>query len=218
MPNTLQRSDYRVVSLLGDVLVALGLAEKLNKEPAPVPVPPKSTFKVLLDPGHSNAEPGARSNDGTAKEEVLNRMQAKLIQAELRAAGLTCEIIDPMVDDLVAIGKSAAGYDLFLSLHHNSYDGASDPGAEVFVLPGADENNRRYAKAILEKVVSATGAINRGVKEASWLVTRTADQYCKGPALLIESYFLNPYNEESAKKRSAAAAEAIAKAVIGLVR
>jgi N-acetylmuramoyl-L-alanine amidase len=185
---------------------------------APKPEPKSSSKqRVLLDPGHSRKEPGARSNDGTAKEEELNLLQAEIIQNELTGLGISCDIYDPQVDDLVAIGKRASGYDLFLSLHHNSYDGATDPGAEVFVLPGADQRNRLFAKVILDGIVAATGATNRGVKESSWLVTRTADQYCKGPALLIESYFLNPYNAEAAKKRSAAAADAIAEAVAKLL-
>jgi N-acetylmuramoyl-L-alanine amidase len=173
--------------------------------------------RVLLDPGHSEGEPGARSNDDSAEEEDLARLQASTIQKALQDAGHVCDIYDPMVDDLSDIGRKAEGYDLFLSLHFNSYDGNKDPGTEVFVLPGADATNRKFATAILEGIVKALGSTNRGVKEANWKVIRVADQYCKGPALLIESFFLNAYSAGAAGQRATVAGGAIAKAVVGLL-
>jgi N-acetylmuramoyl-L-alanine amidase len=178
-----------------------------------VPPAPKCLKRVLLDPGHSEGEPGARGNNRTAEEEDLNRLQAKIIKERLNAAGIDCDIYDPKVDNLADIGAHAKGYYLFLSLHHNSYDGSSDPGSETFVLPGADANSRRFAQAIQTSIVKALGSVDRGVKEASWQVIRVADQYSTGPAILVESYFLNPYSKEQAILRSTKAAEAIASAL-----
>jgi N-acetylmuramoyl-L-alanine amidase len=194
--------------------------EMKEEEPKPVPtVPPapKSSKKVLLDPGHSEGEAGARSNDGTAEEEDLNRLQAQIIKARLKAAGIECDIVDPMVDNLTAIGQSAKGYYLFLSLHHNKYEGGSDPGTETFVLPGADDNTRKFAQAIQSSVVKALRTQDRGVKEAGWQVTRVADQYSSGPAILVESYFLNPYSKVTAVSLSTKAAEAMSAALVSLL-
>jgi N-acetylmuramoyl-L-alanine amidase len=187
-------------------------AAKPQEEPKPVPSPSKK--RVLLDPGHSEKEAGSRSNHGTAEEEDLNRLQAKIIKTRLNAAGIECDIYDPLVDNLDDIGAKAKGYYLFLSLHHNKFKGETDPGTETFVLPGADANTRKFAQAIQSAVVSALGTTDRGVKETSWQVIRVADQYSTGPAILVESYFLNPYNKAQAEERSAKAAEAISKSVI----
>jgi len=188
--------------------------EMKEESPKPVPPAPKPSKRVLLDPGHSEGEAGARSNDGTAEEEDLNRLQAQIIKARLKAAGIECDIVDPMVDDLTAIGQKAQGYYLFLSLHHNKYAGGSDPGTETFVLPGADATTRKFAQALQSAIVKALGTTDRGVKETSWQVIRVADQYSTGPAILVESYFLNHYTKAQAEERSAKAAEAISKAVI----
>jgi N-acetylmuramoyl-L-alanine amidase len=191
--------------------------EMKEESPKPVPPAPKPSKRVLLDPGHSEGEAGARSNDGTAEEEDLNRLQAQIIKARLKAAGIECDIVDPMVDDLTAIGQKAQGYYLFLSLHHNKYAGGSDPGTETFVLPGASANTRKFAQAIQFAVVKALGTQDRGVKEANWQVIKVADQYSTGPAILVESYFLNPHNKNTAISLSTYAAEAMAAALVPLL-
>lgn len=205
------------------LVAAYVILGRIGEPPPPKTVPtvppapkPLKVMRVLLDPGHSEGEPGARSNDGSAEEEDLARLQASIIQKELQTAGHVCDIYDPKVDDLSDIGRKADGYDLFLSLHFNSYDGNRDPGTEVFVLPGADATNRKFATAILNSIVGALGSTNRGVKEANWQVIRVADQYCKGPALLIESFFLNSYSAGAAMQRATLAGGAIATAVLRL--
>lgn len=183
-------------------------------EAKPVPtVPPKNKKRVLIDPGHSEAEPGARSNSGKAEEEDLNRIQASYIAVELRKAGHVVDIFDPAVDDLYAIGKKAAGYDLFLSLHHNSYDGDSDPGCEVFVPAQAFQSDKKAAQLVVNAISKALDCDNRGVKEANFAVLREAGKATNGIVMLVESYFLNPYDAETAKKRTLLAAAAIADAL-----
>ncbi len=183
----------------------------------PKPVPPKAKKRVLLDPGHSKAEPGARGNDGTAKEEELNLLQAEVIAQELQAAGIAADIFNPQVDDLRAIGAKAKGYDAFISLHHNSYSGNSDPGCEVFVPVGAYASDRKAAQAVVNAISTSLKTQNRGVKEANFAVIRTAGEVSDGIVMLIESYFLNPYSAETAKKRSLQAADAIADTLIDLL-
>lgn len=170
--------------------------------------------KVLIDPGHSESEPGARSNSGAAEEEDLNRIQAEAVAAELRAAGHQVDIYDPEVDNISEIGRRAVGYDLFLSLHHNSYDGESDPGCEVFVPLGSYARERSAAQLVSGAISKAIRCTNRGVKEANFTVIREASKVSNAIVMLVESYFLNPYDAESAKKRSLVAADAIADALL----
>lgn len=172
-------------------------------------MPGKAQQTFLLDPGHSEQEPGARSNNGKAEEEDLARLQVKIIQKQT-APAIKCDIYDPLVDAIDEIGRKAKGYGGFISCHLNSYEGNANPGAEVFVRVGANAVSKILARKILERICEKTGDTNRGVKEKNWTVIFEASKVCQGPVMLIESFFLNPYNRDEAEKRAIACAEAIA--------
>jgi hypothetical protein len=78
---------------------------------------------VLIDPGHSESEPGARGKNPSVQEENLNRFQAEVLKKELAALGVSADIHDPLTDDLHAIGMQAKDYKAFISLHLNAYSG-----------------------------------------------------------------------------------------------
>ena len=207
-PNWCPKKTY-VAELLANLPEArrlLGLA-----------APAKSTKRLLLDPGHSKQEPGAQSNDGTAHEEELTLLMCELISEELDQHDHAVDIFDPLVDDIEAIGKKAAGYDAFVSNHLNSYEGNKDPGAEVFVVVGAPESHKEAAKKVLDLICTRTGATNRGVKEKNWTVIHEASQVCSGPVMLIESFFLNPYNAKEARAKAVVAADAISEALVQIL-
>ena len=81
------------------------------------------TKRILIDPGHSERRTGARGKNSSVQEEDLNRYQAERLATELALLGYSADIIDPIEDDLWAIGKSAQGYAAFVSLHLNAYNG-----------------------------------------------------------------------------------------------
>jgi hypothetical protein len=169
---------------------------------------------ALFDPGHSESRIGARSSLG-AEEEDLNRLQADRVKG-LVSGKYDVEIYDPLADNLYEIGKRAAGKRLFISYHHNSYDGSSDPGAEIFIAVG-DSKSRPLAEKILDNICKKTGLVNRGVKEKDYTVIDVASKICEGPSMLIESYFLNPYSKDEAEKRSLKCADAIAETLLNEV-
>lgn len=183
---------------------------------APVPQPRPTGKKVLLDPGHSNQKPGARSNNGKVREEVLNRAQAEYCKRKLEGAGIACVIYDPPADGLGDIGSHARGYDAFISFHHNSYDGSADPGTEVlFDNDKAKASSKLLAADLSNRISIALGTKNRGSKAQGLGVLDAAEQVCAGPCVLIESCFLNPYTDEAAAIiRSEKAAGAIAQGII----
>lgn len=185
------------------VLALLPEAEKLLG----VVSPARPLLPALLDPGHSEQEPGARG--AGSEEEDLNRLQSQIIREKCKEH-FDFEIYDPAVDDLEAIGRKAKGKRLFISTHHNSHGGKGNPGAEVFVVRGADATTKRLAGQILDRICQATGDTNRGVKEMNFTVIAEAAAVCDGPCILIESYFLNPYGKVEAEKKSAICAGAIA--------
>lgn len=177
----------------------------------------KKTMRILLDPGHSSLHPGARSKDGTAREEYLTLMQANLIAEDLKESGHIADIFNPNDDSLTSIGKKAAGYNLFVSLHLNSYDGSEDPGTEVFVVRDASASDKAAAQIVVNEICKVLGTKNRGVKETNYTVIAEARKVCLGPVMLIESFFLNKYDAESAKKRAVQAADAITTALLKLL-
>lgn len=182
-------------------------------KPDPIdPVKPKKT-RFLCEPGHSNSAPGARSNDGSVKEEKLNQFAAKLCQTLLAEAGYTADYIDPDPDNLTAIGKEARKYDVVISFHHNSYTGTGNPYHCVIVDPSVPTEWKKAAGRLAAAIeVGANGTVADtklfggtngipGVYEAELTVLNTswADPDGKPPFhVLPEFFFLNPMKDQGA--------------------
>jgi N-acetylmuramoyl-L-alanine amidase len=177
----------------------------------------------LLDPGHSRSRPGARDLTGTVKEELLNEIQATVIKEKLDQKGFVVDIYNPDPDNLTGVGKHAQGYDMFLALHHNCYEGTRDPYTCAMVdNDKAKASSKQLAALVAKRVASAIenplfGGTHgtQGVYEEGLSVLDAAEQVCEGPCILVESYFLNKYGNMSlATERSKKAAIAIAAAVV----
>lgn len=177
--------------------------------------PDGKVYKIFLDPGHSASKPGARSNDGTAKEEELNVLQANIIKRELEASGrFVCTIFNPDPDNLSAVGAAAKGHDMSLHIHHNCYEGASDPGTEVlYDNDKAETQSKDFAKLLSANIAKVLGTTDRGAKPFGGTVMDVAEQQGTFPVVLTESYFLNPYSKAEAEVRSTKAAMAIVDSV-----
>ena len=179
--------------------------------------------RILLDPGHSRSRRGASDLTGTVKEELLNEIQATLIKDKLDQNGFVVDIFNPDPDNLTYVGKHAKSYDMFLSLHHNSYDGTGDPYTCAMIdNDKAKPSSKKLAALVAKRVASAIGNPlfggtngTEGVYQAGLSVLDAAEQVCEGPCILVESYFLNKYGNMSvATDRSKQAANAIAGAVV----
>ena len=179
--------------------------------------------RILLDPGHSRSKPGARGASAEVKEEILNEIQATIIKEKLDQNGFVVDIYNPNTDNLTDVGKHAQGYDMFLSLHHNSYGGTGDPYTCAMIdNDKAKPSSKELAALVAKRVATAIdnplfGGTHgtRGVYQAGLGVLDAAEQVCEGPCILVESYFLNSYgNINLATERSKQAAIAIAEAVI----
>lgn len=199
-------------------------------DPGPDPLPPTGK-RVRLDSGHSLKSPGARSNSGKVREEILNEEAIKVIQQHLQQKGIDAPWFNPDPDNLTQVGQSGWGnFDIMVSWHHNSYSGAGNPYVCVMVDPAAPMATKLFAqkcaRAIVEalkgtpeetKIFSGTNGME-GVYEAELSVTNTSakDPDGKPPKhVLVEAYFLNKFNDEaqciSATKK---AALAVAKVVV----
>jgi N-acetylmuramoyl-L-alanine amidase len=204
------RGQLWITSL--DVLKTIDpvLRQGRSRNPTPIRL-------VVLDPGHGGSDTGARGRQSI--EKILTLDVAKRVERYLEAAGLNTVLTRTSdrtlgLDDRVtfASGKHA---DLFVSIHFNS--GGSAEGIETYSVPpsGAvstsnpfrrffgnpdppcpnnryDEKNVWLGHCVQRAALRATGAPDRGVRRARFVVIR--DATC--PAILIEGGFLSNRTEE----------------------
>ena len=118
---------------------------------------------VLLEVGHGTLpsggfDPGAVGVN-SKNEYELNKIAAEAAKRVIRQAGVPCDITDA-VASLYNLGRRAAGYDVFCSIHHNS---ARNPaqGAEVLV------HNAKADPPDLElsRIMSAEIAAELGIRD-----------------------------------------------------
>jgi N-acetylmuramoyl-L-alanine amidase len=201
---------------------------------------------IVLDPGHGGSETGTRGTRGVF-EKVLTLDLALRLQRELQARGFQASLTRTS-DRTLSLERrtdlaQARRADLFVSLHLNS--GGTASGVETYALtPGGavststtfrgwgrnddtdagnrtDEQNTWLAHCVQDSLLRATGALDRGVRRARFMVLRTAP--C--PAVLVEAGFLSNAGEEKKlleadyrDKLAKAMAEGIAKYRAGVER
>ncbi|MEI8314574.1 MAG: N-acetylmuramoyl-L-alanine amidase [Verrucomicrobiota bacterium] len=205
------RGQLWIASL--DVLKVIDPVLRQGRFPGKTPV-----RTVMLDPGHGGSDRGARGVTGREKELTLDL--AKRVQRLLEAAGLKVvqtRVTDENVslDERVVLAEHKHA-DLFVSLHFNS--GGNAQGIETYCVPPAgavstanpfrrffggdddkcagnqfDEKNVWLAHCVQRSLLHITGANDRGIRRARFVVIR--DVRC--PAILVESGFLsNPVEEQ----------------------
>jgi N-acetylmuramoyl-L-alanine amidase len=190
---------------------------ELDTKPAPSKVK-----RVHLDPGHSQSRRGASGlPPDYAREDVLNLLQAKIIQQDLAEAGIESVIDDPDPDDRDAIGQRAKGYDAHVSLHHNAFD-RRQHYVTCMVTRTAKKSSIELAGVISKAVATSLSIPNfggtsglPGVYEANLTVLLAAERACMGPCVLVESYFIDAISSIAvAERMSTIAAHAIAQEIV----
>ncbi|MDR2654689.1 MAG: N-acetylmuramoyl-L-alanine amidase [Oscillospiraceae bacterium] len=150
------------------------------------PVPP-SRATVVLDPGHSDSDPG--SENSPKDERVMNRELAAIVKSKLESKGVTVKVIPTpakiSLQDRVDFADNAYA-DLFVSIHHNSNPSSSHTGTEVFYF---NRQSKALATVLSMNVSDALSTKNRGAKFQYYYVTR----HQLFPAALVECGFMtNP--------------------------
>jgi N-acetylmuramoyl-L-alanine amidase len=153
----------KVLNLIPEAKTLLGF------NTAPVAPPARKTWKakgVLLEIGHGSNPGGFESGTtggGGEREYDLNGIAAREAQKAILAAGVPCIITDfggVTGSGLYEIGKTAEGFDVFCSIHHNSAN-SSAQGAEVLV-----HNSKGDTEDLtLSKLMSAEIAAELGIRD-----------------------------------------------------
>lgn len=169
---------------------------------------------VLLDPGHGAQDPGAKGRRGveekTAALDIARRTRRYLAGTgiDVRMTRTTDEFIK--LEDRASLAAWVKA-DLMVSIHLNSAENKSAHGIETFVLtaegqagtyggrrahaPGNQHNagNTALGFQLQRAMVEQTGAYDRGLRRAGFIVLRNAP--C--PAALVECGFLSNGDEEA---------------------
>lgn len=152
-------------------------------------------MKVMIDPGHGGADPGAVR--GTTKESDINLSIATSAGWLMKQRGITVaytrasdKFLKPT--ERVALAN-ASGADFFLSVHCNAAENADARGLEVWHYK-TDERGLVVARAIWREVMRLPGWVSRqpGVKASTTNIYVL--RMTKMPAALIECAFIS--NEE----------------------
>lgn len=155
---------------------------------------------VFIDVGHGSKpggyDPGAVHDGTEITEHQLNLISASTCEAYLSSQGVPVRVDDGNKGNYSA-GLASAGYDVFVSVHHNSVAGNAQ-GAEAF--SHASKGTRAdaaLAKAASTAMATELGIRDRGPKLASHGVTSGARDAGVRAAILAEVYFMQDQNPEN---------------------
>lgn len=148
---------------------------------------------VYIDVGHGRKpegyDPGAVN--GQITEHSLNLVAASACRSVLEAAGVPVKVDDALASNYDA-GRAAAGYDVFVSIHHNSSNGGPAQGAEAFSHSGRGiAADRRLSALIATAMADELGINNRGQKTGNLSVLSGARDAGVRAASLAELYFIH---------------------------
>ena len=125
----------------------IAAAERADRTLAPT-AEPGDRAVVVLDPGHGGIDAGARGRGGTLEKTVALSFAGVLAQ-KLEATGRYDVFLTRTDDSYVSLGDRVAfardhNADLFLSIHANSFLGATVRGATVYTA--SDEASDKMAE------------------------------------------------------------------------
>ncbi|ABO51099.1 cell wall hydrolase/autolysin [Desulforamulus reducens MI-1] len=152
--------------------------------------------RIVLDPGHGGADPGAVGN-GLLEKQVTwmlaNKVKEKLkrMKAEVIIVQPSCGNPRSTKDDELYLPPRDAnrlGADFYLSIHVNAGGGT---GFESFVHQNSQGKDTDKLRNVLHRQVMAYlakyGIVDRGKKYANFAVLRLTNM----PAVLIECLFID---------------------------
>lgn len=175
---------------------------------------------LVLDAGHGLTTAGKQTMNGSAgiiKEWSLNDAVCRYIEDYLKEYEVTIHRTDDTTGktdiSLTERVRRCNAYrpDLFVSIHHNSYNEQST-GTEVYWHTKGTAEDKKVASILAPKLSANCNLRNRGVKQEAFTVLT-----CQATAILAEGGFMsNPKDYEVITKEAGlrAYAKAVADTVI----
>ncbi len=196
----------------------------------PAPAIQRSSPRLVLDPGHGGADPGAHGRGRAEKDAAL--AVAEALAKRLEAQGIVVFLTRNRDQDLSKPLRAAfANYreaDLYLALHFSGEPRVQARGFEVFVapppLPGLDpqrweagqarvwQQSRAWAEAVRRRLGEVAPTFDRG----EGILPHPALEAVTCPAALVELGSL-AWPDEAEWWRSPAGAEALSRALAAAV-
>ena len=220
-PETFWDSGKTTNAIL-DVLQTIG--DPLAKPADPEPAPLTTNRTVFLEVGHGpqpgRYDPGAVRAPNGPTEHHLNGLVAAAMKDRLGELGVACDIGDARAKNY-ASGQKAKGYDVGISIHHNSHtDGSSAQGAEAISDPRTrnPKSDARLCGMLAKRMAEANGIPNRGAKQMRLSVLSGFRSVGVPYSALIEAFFVqrrpdaNPATDDMecwSRKAGIAAAEGV---------
>lgn len=148
-------------------------------------------FTVMIDPGHGGKDPGAIGIDGVHEKDITLAIAQMVYLKALSHSDLRI-VLSRRDDEYIyptdrVLEANRIGADLYVSIHANAFSSSSVSGVETLVheTQARESTSYRLAKVLQRHVVSATGAVDRGVKWAPLFIRRA-----EMPAALVEVGFV----------------------------
>jgi N-acetylmuramoyl-L-alanine amidase len=149
---------------------------------------------ICVDAGHGGRDPGAIGPTGLHEADVTLKMAGWLTEALTKRGHRV--VLTRTGREGVSLRErariaNAAGVDVFVSLHCNSFKRQSAHGSETYHYPGPGPGSR-LAYRLQKELVRTGGRSDRGVKAARFAVLRRTLM----PAALVELAFISNRAEE----------------------
>ena len=172
-----------------------GVTVTTHPAPALEPVTPvdPQNYTIVIDPGHGGDRPGA-CYEGVMEKDIDLAISLKLA-AILQDYGYQV-ILTRSTDVDVGLYEraelaNAAGADLFVSIPANAAEKRPDyQGIYTYYHPSS-RRGARLAQAIQTPLCQITGAVDRGIEDADFVVLRETEM-C---AVLVETGFMTNHQE-----------------------
>ncbi len=199
-----------------------------SRVPAPsanagaLPSVPKTSMRVVIDPGHGGGDPGAVGIGGIRESEVvldISRQVVNLLKQQGVDAVLTRSRDEEIeLEPRVAFAERANG-DVFVSIHANAFDASRTDvnGIETYYYSGGGSGSRQLAQLVQTSMIQSLGARDRGVRTANFYVIKNTSM----PAILVETGFVT--GREDADRFATASgrsqiAQAIARGILQYIK
>lgn len=176
-----------VVMLIAAAAALLFAFDPFKWKPQPEPAP---VYTIAIDAGHGGRDPGAMADDVMEKDLNLGMSEilVDLVNAQPDLVAVQIRTLDMFItlEDRIAQAE-AAGADIYVTVHVNSYSSSEPDGVEVIVdsTRELDDDSWVLGELIQSTLTEITGAHDRGVRSQESYLQRT-----EMPAVSVETGYI----------------------------